>query len=280
MDFEKHAMALCNYISSHENVFNSLICGIVIIEPHSNRIAYVNETAERIIGMKKEFIIGKCCFEQICNTENTCSFAGLNTDFCTSEGMCNGKTVAKSFYEVVCDGKQWRVESFVDVSSYMEKQIKLEYIGYHDALTGLFNRTYIYKEIIEKEIFIGKQIGVMVIDIDELKSVNDRFGHVIGDEIIKKTAGLLQNNIQGNAVAARIGGDEFLVVMEIHRPEDIVQAKKQMLSQLDVLNGNARIRLNLSIGLSNGIMQDDDSLHELYKQADIKMYNEKFSSNG
>lgn len=273
MNFQKHLVNLYQYINSHEVLYSSLICGIAIIDPVSNRIAYINKTAEQIFDQKKETIIGDDWMGWVGKASISKYGKEEQTDFC--EELSNGKKIKRELSEVVIDGKLWRIESFVDVSGYHAKHMELEYLGYHDALTGLYNRNYIYKEIVAKKKFYGNLIGVMVIDVDGLKRINDLLGHAAGDEIIQRTAGILKCNVDNESVAARIGGDEFLVLTKTNDLLYMADIKQKILQHKEILNEIMKPELDISIGFSWGTVKGETDLHELYKMADANMYQEK-----
>lgn len=93
---------------------------------------------------------------------------------------------------------------------------KLTSLAIKDGLTGLFNQTYI-KARLQEEIYRSDRyhypLSVMMIDLDDFKDLNDRYGHIVGDRILKSFADLIQEMIRASDVAARYGGEEFLVVL-------------------------------------------------------------------
>ena len=99
---------------------------------------------------------------------------------------------------------------FKDASEIIENERKIKYASRHDYLTGLYNRSYI--DIVSSKYDIAENwpISVIFVDINGLKLTNDIFGHVAGDELIRKSAAVLKKSCRQSDVIARIGGDEFL----------------------------------------------------------------------
>ena len=151
----------------------------------------------------------------------------------------------------------------------LEEELKLKAL--YDSMTGLYNRTYYDAEIerIKKE-RERYDVSVIMLDIDHLKEVNDEFGHKKGDYLIKETAKLLKNSFRKEDVIARIGGDEFIVILKrtgtAHAEERVKNLKERI--RLYVME-NPELPISLSIGFASG---DNKSIEEIVKEADKKMY--------
>lgn len=106
--------------------------------------------------------------------------------------------------------------SFRELMENAESFERVEELSYKDNLTGLANRRYFSRRLIEE---IGRakryhrSLGLIMLDLDELKSINDSYGHQAGDEVLRQLGGILRNSIRGIDVTARYGGDEFCVIM-------------------------------------------------------------------
>jgi len=111
-------------------------------------------------------------------------------------------------------GGEGRVLSVLrDISDRKEIENKLQYVSSHDSLTGLYNRSFF--EAARERITAGRKypISVVVADLDGLKSVNDTHGHEAGDLLIKSAANILSSVFRSEDVVARIGGDEFAILL-------------------------------------------------------------------
>ncbi|AJD89785.1 histidine kinase [Jeotgalibacillus malaysiensis] len=147
-------------------------------------------------------------------------------------------------------------------------QEKLQYQLYHDSLTDLYNRTY-FKDAFTK-LDEGKSCsaGLLLCDLDQLKFTNDTFGHSVGDELIKKAAVQLKMATGDSAIAARIGGDEFVVLMQ-----DINE--QELYEQLARVRESCR---EAEVFLSIGAAFTPDSTGKmtmLFSEADRNMYKDK-----
>jgi diguanylate cyclase (GGDEF)-like protein len=112
--------------------------------------------------------------------------------------------------------EDYYVFSLTDITKIKEKSNLLEYQASHDKLTGLFNRNK-FDEIYSKELKRAKRynnnLSMILFDIDNFKSVNDNFGHQIGDEVLKEISKVLLNNIRETDICVRWGGEEFLILL-------------------------------------------------------------------
>jgi diguanylate cyclase (GGDEF)-like protein/PAS domain S-box-containing protein len=165
-----------------------------------------------------------------------------------------------------------------DITDRKQSEIKLQYLSLHDALTGLNNRAF-FEESME-HIEHGRQypISVLMVDVDRLKDTNDQFGHEAGDKLLKRAANVLVTAFRVEDVIARIGGDEFAVLLLGTSHSEAEAALTRIRTILDELNATSEEpELQLSCGLSTA--EQGDSLIETLKAADAKMYQEKQRRN-
>ncbi|MBL3529107.1 MAG: EAL domain-containing protein [gamma proteobacterium endosymbiont of Lamellibrachia anaximandri] len=167
-----------------------------------------------------------------------------------------------------------------DISELKRSQEELEYIANHDPLTHLPNRA-LFHEQLEQAIHRSKRINrrgaVFFLDLDRFKNINDTLGHHVGDDLLFQVAERLRQTAREEDMIARIGGDEFTLVIEnLHRPEDAAKVAKNLLKTFSApfpLKGY-ELEISASIGIS--IFPDDgDEISQLTKQADSAMYNAK-----
>lgn len=156
-------------------------------------------------------------------------------------------------------------------------------LSVHDGLTGLVNATFFHAVLtreIERSLRTGRTCGLMVIDIDFFKSVNDTYGHGIGDRVIQTVAGRMRSSLRSMDTAARIGGEEFAIILPECEPDDAIQAATRIHSVLNPmvvpLEQNT-LKLTTSVGLvwnNPGIPVTSASL---LSDADQEMYRAKRS---
>ncbi|RAK11708.1 diguanylate cyclase (GGDEF)-like protein [Halanaerobium saccharolyticum] len=168
--------------------------------------------------------------------------------------------------------------SFIAVVVYLLR--KFEHQAYHDKLTGLANRKYFveeFKKLKEAADSSGNNIGVVFIDIDKFKEINDNYGHDIGDRVLENIASRMENNLKETDITARMGGDEFVVALaDLNSKTKIIKVVKRLIKELKkplIIDGE-EIVIGVSAGLS---FYPDDSkeLEKLIKNADAAMYKAK-----
>lgn len=162
---------------------------------------------------------------------------------------------------------------FRDVSNEKEHSKQIQYLSYHDSLTGLFNRRYIEETMKFLDIEENLPISVIMGDVNGLKITNDVFGHETGDTLLRYMAESLKKNCQKNDVIARWGGDEVVIFMprtNLVAAEEIIQKIKN-----DYINvGKDGLRMSISFG---GATKEtlDESIHAVMREAEEYMYHQK-----
>ncbi len=170
--------------------------------------------------------------------------------------------------------------SLQDITEHKEYERRLSHMARHDPLTGVFNR-HALAEILDGEISRARRyrhpIGVLMIDVNRFKEVNDRFGHNTGDRVLQTVAAALEESVRDSDVVIRYGGDEFLVLLvETDGETDIVktriQAEMLRTGQLSFLS---EFPVSLSIGTAHWDPASGESIERVLHRADLAMYEEK-----
>ncbi|MFC5560192.1 diguanylate cyclase domain-containing protein [Ureibacillus thermophilus] len=172
-----------------------------------------------------------------------------------------------------------------DITEQKNYEEQLKYFAYHDPLTGVFNRLYFTNEIkkkIEEASRNHFMFGIMFIDLDDFKKVNDSFGHDAGDQLLVKFANRIKKNIREGDILCRIGGDEFLVLIKNIRGKQTLEKIAQRLQntfQVPYQVGNHSIVVTSSIGIAI-FPQDGIDEKTLIKRSDQALYQAKKLRNG
>lgn len=166
---------------------------------------------------------------------------------------------------------------------FMHERTRLTVHAMYDSLTGLANRRLLQDRVnqaFEQARRFGRTMAVMYIDLDHFKRLNDEYGHDFGDELLKVTARKLTSCVRNVDTLSRVGGDEFIIVLEeISDPQDvrpiadsIMETFKEPARIFDI-----NIRIELSLGIAIHQPGSDLALQALMKQADIALYEAKGS---
>jgi len=174
---------------------------------------------------------------------------------------------------------------FSDITTLKDTQNQLEKLAYFDMLTRLPNRTHFF-ETLDHELALAKRnsqkFTVFFIDLDGFKSVNDNFGHKVGDLLLKQVAQKIKSCIRKTDFVARLGGDEFTVIL---LNTDILEQITQIAENINKeLSASFNINHNeISIGASIGIFcypKDGKDVHTILSEADNAMYQAKKAGKG
>lgn len=157
---------------------------------------------------------------------------------------------------------------------------RLTYLAQYDQLTGLVNRTLFRDRLVQamaRSKRLQQPLGLMLLDLDRFKAVNDTMGHDVGDQLLKAVAGRLQECIREVDTVARMGGDEFTIILEgLSCEQDIAIVARRITESLAEPFHLREHRA--SIGVSIGITvypSDDHEIDDLLKHADSAMYRAK-----
>jgi diguanylate cyclase (GGDEF)-like protein len=164
------------------------------------------------------------------------------------------------------------------------KQAQLYHLAHHDTLTGLPNRLLFYDRLsqaLTQSVRSSKALGVLFVDLDHFKKINDTWGHPVGDLLLREVAQRLHHCLRSGDTVARQGGDEFTVILtHISRARDLDRICEKILksfTQPIPVNGKDLL-INCSIGASI-FPRDGDNIDQLIQKADSAVYQAKQTRN-
>ncbi len=169
-------------------------------------------------------------------------------------------------------------QTYIAELRVMEKTLNKEVIT--DDLTGLLNRRGLFT-IAEKECYLANRndfdLSFIFMDVDGLKTINDKFGHKAGDEALMDIAGILCNSFRSSDVIGRIGGDEFTVIVTGVPEANYEAVTKRLQKNIDIHNekSDRPYKLSVSMGITQYSHEHPCSIEELYTIADKMMYEQK-----
>ncbi|OXI31547.1 diguanylate cyclase [Burkholderia sp. AU16741] len=274
-----------------DRVFESALEGIMVTDRHA-RIERVNQAFTRLTGYSEDEVIGRNP-GLLSSGRQTPDFYkqlwhSLTTDGHWQGEIWNRRKTGELFLEYLTitsirDSKgeiSHYAAIFSDITQRRQAEERLGYLATHDVLTNLANRM-LFEERLAHAIGhakrFGRKVAVMYLDLDRFKLINDTLGHNAGDEVLKMVAERIVANVRANDTVARMGGDEFaLVLEEIDDVRDVGRVARTLLDEvgraIDI--GGREIFVTPSIGIS--IYPDDGAeAEDLILLADQAMYGAK-----
>lgn len=194
----------------------------------------------------------------------------------------NNEELSQLYEELSATEEELRaqVTDITDAHEQLEEYSqKLHHLAYHDTLTGLYNRLYLYEEIGENLLKHSNESAFYFIDLDNFKFVNDALGHNIGDELLKEISNRLLTLASDDISLIRLGGDEF--VFFVNKIQSKVEAEAFAVQIIDIFNSHfdvrdSRISVTVSIGIAM-FPDNGDSVDNLLRNSDMAMYKVKNS---
>lgn len=185
--------------------------------------------------------------------------------------------------------KDGRITHYIGTHSDITERKKTEELiqdlAFRDQLTGLANRFSLHERLVQASCDAERnagQLAVMMIDLDNFKTINDTLGHLTGDQLLVQVASRLSEAVRQSDLVARFGGDEFVIVLSnIDSPSDAAYVADKVLTALSLpyVIEERELRTSASIGICLYPVDATDG-HELIKKADVAMYNAKSSGRG
>ncbi|HSR36700.1 MAG TPA: sensor domain-containing diguanylate cyclase [Desulfurivibrionaceae bacterium] len=287
-------------MDSYKAILDSLYDGIYFVDDQ-RRITYWNQAAEQITGYDRNEVIGRCCSDRLLRhiddtgtllCENGCPLAAAIADGNNREAQVylhhkDGHRVPVRIRVSPIRDESGRIvgaaELFSDNSAaslVANRMAELEQLTLLDPLTRLANRRFLENSIencIRELDRYHWATGILFLDVDNFKQVNDDFGHDIGDEVLRRIAATLIANSRGFDLFGRWGGEEFLgVVRNVDTAQLASTAEKlRMLISHATIPVGTDTSLAVTVSIGATLLRHDDTLESVVKRADQLMYQSK-----
>lgn len=291
-----------------QDVLLNLDHGIVILNQQLN-ITIWNKYMQNIMGVSSEHAVNCNVYQILPNLNRNYFKIAIQSAFdngCKmffSDAMHRGQISEKEHFNlklscITIDRSKHILLEFIDVTNeyvrihrlrnnmaqlclmnkgLKDQQKEIKKIAYYDELTGVANRTLFF-ELAEKLLFDAKRnhymLGLMFIDVNKFKRINDTYGHEIGDLVLTRVADVLKSSTRNNDVVARYGGDEFLVLLphiQNTKSYKVIASKIVNAPNRFIRFGEHEIEMALSIGISF-YPDNGKTIHQLIQSADKAMY--------
>ncbi|MEN8514857.1 MULTISPECIES: cyclic di-GMP phosphodiesterase [Burkholderia] len=278
-----HGLAFAEQVVSEVN-------SLVVILDRNGMVQRFNHLCEEVTGKREVDVIGRSAFELFMSPEqgaqsrsNITGFFASNRSFAVERyiNTVNGPRLFQFRNKFVQSGsgveEQFLICSGIDITEERNAQQRLTELANTDVLTGLPNRHAISERIhaaIAAESAASRgQVGILFLDLDNFKRVNDHYGHITGDRLLQDVSKIISGCLPSGATLARLGGDEFLVLFE-HGTRPLLEATAQIILErmrTPIHLGLMEVYTSCSIGIAMH-PQHGDSLETLIRSADTAMY--------
>ncbi|OEU60912.1 MAG: diguanylate cyclase [Desulfuromonadales bacterium C00003094] len=280
-------------------LLDHLYDGLYFVDPQ-RKITFWNRTAEQITGFTAEEVIGSHCYDNILNHVDAEGNSLCENGCPLSKAMEADTNIESEVYLRHKDGHRVPVavrirplpgadgqvmggiELFQDLSEKTGVLLQLEelrQLALVDGLTGLANRNYFEREIeahLQEQARYGWPFGLLFVDIDNFKQINDTYGHEVGDRVLQMVARNLKHICRPFDVFGRWGGEEFIgLVRNIQGPEmkSIAERLRMLIENSQLQHGDGFVGVTVSVGAT--LARVGDTLSCLVRRADELMYRSK-----
>ena len=249
-------------------------------KPVDYRFLDINDSYTRLLGVTREMCIGKTITEVMPRVESYWIDV-FGKVALTGEPMYYENYLATTgrYYATYSYSYQKRRFAVLvtDITEQRDYQENLKFMSFHDYMTGLYNRRFFEDELQRNDQESQLPLSVIMGDINGVKLVNDAFGHAEGDKLILDTANIISGCCRKEDIVARVGGDEFGILMpgtDSATAMTVVQKIRNALNAFDADNPHDKFRHSISLGYSTKNTPADDLMNVL-KMADENMYQRK-----
>ena len=285
----------------YENILDNLYDGVYILD-RERKISYWSKGAERISGFRSDEVVGHCCAENILNHVDQhgkslcwsgCPVTGTLSDGQFREALVylhhkNGHRLPVYVRVLPIVDGQGQITGAAEIfSNFPERKAAAEQIeqlqkmAWLDELTQISNRRYLEEQLqigLDKLKRYNYPLGVIFVDIDRFKQINDTFGHSIGDKALQMVAKTIVLSSRRSDICGRWGGDEFLIIApntDRTKLHTIAERTRVLIEQSFISTELGLVQPTVSIGIVQA--QSDDSTKSLLSRVDNHMYQSKTS---
>jgi diguanylate cyclase (GGDEF)-like protein/PAS domain S-box-containing protein len=255
------------------------------------RITYVTPAVARLIGPTADALTGTNWMDLVHTEDQALVERALTNSGSSRSSRTEVRLVTDTKEERFVEMTATRFEdetgtgftvSCHDYTRRHELEQQLKHQAFHDALTGLANRTLLQERLrqaITRSRRNGKEFAVMFIDLDDFKNVNDSLGHAVGDSLLRTVARRLRSTLRSNDTPARLGGDEFAVLLEeVDDPREVELVAARVVEALaqPIRIGGSELLVGASVGVAYGSSATKD-IEDVMRNADLALYDAKGS---
>ena len=262
---------------------NDVICTL----DEKGYFVYVSPKIEELLFIPPNQLTGKHFSEASCNPDNgnrkilqqlTPQKPGpLNFEFQAKLPNGTYRWISSNISLLQYEKKWMYLISSRDITDQKEEMNVMEYVMYHDQLTGLYNRRFYEKELLRLDREHHYPLSVIMMDVNGLKMANDAFGHKVGDMLLIRLANTLSMKARSTDVVARISGDEFIILL----PETSIEFASSLAKAIyDDFSGEKIGSINPSVSYGvDAKMTKEEDIYKIIQRAESQMYRMKLSES-
>lgn len=266
-----------------EQLFNNSTEAIVLLD-NNHQVLKINKKFELLFEFKEAELLGKNLDDFILPNKLTKRGREYTKKVksghkITSESIRktkSGKMIdvyLQGFPIKLVDGHIGIYALYKNITERKKREKKIQYLSFHDEMTGLYNRRYFENELKRLDSSRKYPITIVIGDLDGLKIINDNYGHKEGDKYIINAAKILAETARTEDIVARIGGDEFAVVLPKTNNKEAEKFCQRIRFNIEKFNENALLKKPISISLGYEVMKDSkQNLNDVFNMADQRMY--------
>lgn len=274
--------------SQDEQIFHNLtqiLPGMVFATDIEGKITFINKKGIQMLGYTEEELKEKTIWQLLTSRGYRSSKSEVKKFLLQKAGypqefylVCKEKYLLPvEFHGSSIKDEQGKIIGFqgilLDITSRVEYEEKIKYLSFHDKLTGLYNRAYFEEELQKLDQTRHLPLSIIIGDVNNLKMINDTFGHQCGDELLCRVAQVLKSCFRKSDVVSRWGGDEFSIILPNTTREKgidiIARIKKECLRR-----STLTLPLNISLGIATK-EHNFENIDAIVSEAESKMYRYK-----
>lgn len=262
---------------------------LLLIDLNSNLLVYANKACERSYGYNREEFIGMPIAQLNTNENNkilkqiqkVIKKSPESHRFLTIHARKDGckfpvEVISKL---IIINGRRYLLSHITDITRNTKMQNRINNLirhlsnqAYRDYLTGAYNRAYLYDVYLPR--LIGCQVGVLVLDVDRFKAINEAYGHEGGDLVLQTITQLATSCLRTRDKIFRYGGDEFVIILRDTDAQEIfaiVQRLKDIIESTPIICKQGKVSCSVTVGKARGYIVENKDLENLILAADAEL---------